>query len=338
MSAKVVLLGCAQDAGLPQMGCGCRQCEYARRNPESKDGLVVCLALVDETEGKVFLIDATPNLREQLWYIQHPKRKGDSGRPLELGGILLTHAHIGHYTGLLQLGKEEADMRGVPVFCTPSMASFLRSNQPWRQLTDRGNIAIQELDMDATDNSEDVVSVQLTRSLSVIPVPVPHRAELSDTVAYVVSVGSRAVDASGSAVSHTSRLDLGPPAEVSSGESDTMKLLYCPDTDGWSGWKRSISSWCNEVDVALLDATFHGKGELKGRDMSEVVSHPIATETMAQLAGCKAEVVLIHLNHTNPLLTADSPERAQAVAAGYKVGSFGMEWAPTLETPADSRA
>ncbi|CAM9770207.1 unnamed protein product [Ectocarpus sp. 4 AP-2014] len=303
MSAKVVLLGCAQDAGLPQ----------------------------------VFLIDATPDLREQLWYIQHPKRKGDSGRPLELGGILLTHAHIGHYTGLLQLGKEEADIRGVPVFCTPSMASFLRSNQPWRQLTDRGNIAIQELDIDATDNSKDVVPVQLTHSLSVLPVPVPHRAELSDTVAYVVSVASRAVDASCTADSHTSKLDLGPPADVSSGGNDTMKLLYCPDTDGWSDWKRSISSWCNEVDVALLDATFHGKGELKGRDMSEV-SHPIVTETMAQLSGCNAEVVLIHLNHTNPLLTADSPERAQAVAAGYKVGSFGMEWAPTLETPADSRA
>lgn len=40
---------------------------------------------------------------------------GGDERPLELGGILLTHAHTGHYTGLLQLGKEEADTRGVPV-------------------------------------------------------------------------------------------------------------------------------------------------------------------------------------------------------------------------------
>lgn len=51
------------------------------------------------------------------------------------------------------------------------------------------------------------------------------------------------------------------------------------------------------------------------------VSHPIAQVTMAELIGCKAEVVLIHLNHTNPLLTADSPERAKALAAGFKVSS-----------------
>lgn len=113
------------------------------------------------------------------------------------------------------------------------MAYFLRNNQPWRQLTDRGNIAIQELDVNATDNRKDAAPVQLTRLLSVVPVPVPHRAELSDTVAYAVSVASRAVGASGTAVSPTSKLDLGPPAEVSSGENDTMKLLYCPDTDGW---------------------------------------------------------------------------------------------------------
>lgn len=109
------------------------------------------------------------------------------------------------------------------------MASFLRNNQPWRQLTDRGNIVIQELDVEA----KDAVPVRLTRSLSVVPVPVPHRAELSDTVAYVVSVASRAVAGSGTAVSPMPTLDLGPPAEVSSGENDTMKLLYCPDTDGW---------------------------------------------------------------------------------------------------------
>lgn len=65
-----------------------------------------------QSDAQVFLIDATPNLRSQLWYIQHD---GDRATPLELGGILLTHAHTGHYTGLLQLGKEEADMRDVPV-------------------------------------------------------------------------------------------------------------------------------------------------------------------------------------------------------------------------------
>lgn len=98
-------------------------------------------------------------------------------------------------------------------------------------------------------NSSIALTVQLTPSFSFLPVPVPHRAELSDTVAYLVNVSS---------------------AAVSMGEKKTIKVLYCPDTDSWSDWQRSIRSWCEEVDVALLDATFYSEGELKGRDMSEV--------------------------------------------------------------------
>ncbi|CAM9411813.1 unnamed protein product [Scytosiphon promiscuus] len=332
MCTKVVLLGCAQDAGIPQLGCACHQCKYARCHPDFKDGLVVCLALVDETEGKVFLIDATPDLRSQLWHIQH---EGDRAVPLELGGILLTHAHTGHYTGLLQLGKEGADMRGVPVFCTPSMASFLRSNEPWAQLTERGNIEIRELDVDATGSSDAYLPVRLTPSISFKPVPVPHRAELSDTVAYVVSVRGGG---------NLSSVETAPPDlhlrvrdATSSSKEKTTTFLYCPDTDCWSDWTRSIRGWCSDVDIALLDATFYSKGELKGRDLSEV-SHPIAQDTMAELAGCKAEVVLIHLNHTNPLVTAESPERAQALAAGFKVGTFGMEWVMPQDTPTNKSA
>ena len=147
------------------------------------------------------------------------------------------------------------------------MANFLRNNQPWAQLTERGNITIRELDMGATDSSSSsggsgsssgssssgssAKAVRLTPSFCFVPVPVPHRAELSDTVAYLVSVSSEAA--------------------APGGEKRVMSVLYCPDTDGWSGWKRSIRSWCEEVDVALLDATFYSKGELKGRDMSEVM-------------------------------------------------------------------
>lgn len=133
------------------------------------------------------------------------------------------------------------------------MASFLRNNQPWAQLAERGNITINELDMDPTDNSggsSTAEAVRLTPSFSFVPVFVPHRAELSDTVAYLVSVSSGALPG---------------------GKERKMDVLYCPDTDGWAEWPRSIRSWCEEVDVALLDATFYSKGELKGRDMKEVL-------------------------------------------------------------------
>ncbi len=140
--------------------------------------------------------------------------------------------------------------RKEQVFCTPSMASFLRRNQPWAQLTERGNITIREIDIGGStggggSSGRSALSVLLTPSISFLPVPVPHRAELSDTVAYLVTLASKE-------------------------EKEAMEVLYCPDTDSWSDWQRGIGSWCEEVDVALLDATFYSKGELKGRDMSEV--------------------------------------------------------------------
>lgn len=191
------------------------------------------------------------------------------------------------------------------------MASFLRDNQPWAQLTTRGNISIQEIDPTAggtssagsssssgdCKNGEDIASrfVRLTPSISFLPVAVPHRAELSDTVAFVISLSGPSPPTAAAM-----RKASSPPEDVlyagedavsprqtsfssagkgrSSGgvavdlEKSHLKLLYCPDTDGWSHWKRSIRDWCDEVDVALLDATFYDRDELKGRDMREVRS------------------------------------------------------------------
>ena len=146
------------------------------------------------------------------------------------------------------------------VFCTPSMASFLRHNQPWAQLVERGNVSIREVEpSDGTDPK----STRLTTSVSFLPVPVPHRAELSDTVAYLITASRTR------ASTDIERSDLERPT---GGTGDALRLFYCPDTDGWSGWKKSIQDWCKEVDVALVDATFYDKHELKGRDMSEVRS------------------------------------------------------------------
>lgn len=162
------------------------------------------------------------------------------------------------------------------------MASFLRNNQPWAQLTERGNISIRETDP-AIGGSDSGGAIRLTSAVSVLPVDVPHRAELADTVAYLISMTQPNVQ-------HTtvqttalapSTVFSSPPCEGEGSRSEngsgggdsarTMKLFYCPDTDGWSGWRRSIRDWCEEVDFALLDATFYDKQELKGRDMSEVI-------------------------------------------------------------------
>ena len=69
-------------------------------------------------------------------------RKGDKPN---LSGIFLTHAHMGHYTGLMWLGKEVMGAAKVPVHAMPRMAAYLRSNGPWSQLVKLENIELREM-------------------------------------------------------------------------------------------------------------------------------------------------------------------------------------------------
>src|SRR5262249_40252317 len=124
-----IVLGIAQDGGVPHIGCTQELCVAARRDP-AKRQRVASLGLVDGERR--FLIDATPDLASQLESLNADRAVPDRARPVD--GILLTHAHMGHYLGLLYLGREALGARAVLVHATPRMARFLRENGPWSQL------------------------------------------------------------------------------------------------------------------------------------------------------------------------------------------------------------
>jgi len=278
MSVEAVLLGIAQDAGVPQVGCYCANCSRAWADPDSRQ-FVACLGLVDHTNRQSWLIDATPDFREQLHALHN------LAPDCALAGIVLTHAHTGHYAGLIHLGREAMNARGLPVYATPCLANFLHDNAPWSQLVALRNIELRLL-TPGTDT-------QLSSDLHLTPVLVPHRDELSDTLALIVH---------------------GP----------ARRLFYCPDIDVWDRWDHNLRDFVAGMDVALLDATFFSADELAGRDSSEI-PHPLATYTAEQLAGVDCDLRLIHLNHTNPLL-APGPERDWLAARGISVGTFGERW------------
>lgn len=256
-TVRAVVLGIAQDGGFPHIGCRQPPCAAARKDPR-RARRVACLGLVDGNQR--FLIDATPDLPAQLEALLAGRVPADPRRPVD--GILLTHAHIGHYTGLMYLGREALGARGVPVYATPRLLRFLRDNGPWSQLVALGNLELREL--------EPGTPVTLSASLQVTPLLVPHRDELSDTVGYRVK-----------------------------GPSGT--LLYLPDVDKWEKWERRIEDEVARADVALLDGTFFDAAEVPGRSFAEI-PHPLVPETVARLTPLLARVRLIHLNHTNRLL------------------------------------
>ncbi len=207
---ELIVLGIAQDGGLPHAGCNCSTCQEVQE-------LVACVGLRHVQAGLSFLFDATPDLPAQL-------RMLTGGGPPD--GIFLTHAHIGHYPGLIYFGQEAMSTCDLPVHATDQMISFLGQNQPWQTLIDAGHIDPRVIVPDQP--------VSLTEGLSVTALRVPHRDELSDTVGY--------------------RID-GPRASA----------LFIPDIDAWDLWERDLGSLADEIDLLLLDGTFSSADEVPGR-------------------------------------------------------------------------
>ena len=280
----LVVLGIAQDAGYPQIGCEKECCsEYWKGNEEKK--YITCLALVDRKTNQYWLFEATPDITQQLYTLQPYL----SGQPdYSPDGIFITHAHIGHYSGLMQLGREAMGAKAIPVWAMPRLDSFLQNNGPWSQLVSLKNIQLQRLKADST--------VSLNSSLKVTPVQVPHRDEFSETVGFLI-------------------------------ESDKKKILFIPDIDKWEKWNRDIIAEIGKVDIALLDGTFYKNGELPGRDMREV-PHPFVEESIQRFSSLpsteKSKIVFIHFNHTNPLLKKESAEKKNVKQDGFDVAAEGM--------------
>ena len=278
----VVVLGTAQDAGHPQAACAKACCKGAWEKPEARHR-VASLGIVDPTSGQRWLIDASPDFPEQLRVLddlQTPRSK------LPLDGVLLTHAHIGHYTGLIHLGREVIGAAGVPVHAMPRMRGFLKEQAPWSQLVSLGNIVIQPL--------EDGDSIQLSERIQVTPFLVPHRDEFTETVGFVIT---------------------GPRRSVA----------WLPDIDKWERWERPVEDLIRSVDHAYLDGTFFANGEIP-RDMSEVPHPFIeeSMNRLGKLAPeLRKRVRFVHFNHTNPALRPQSEAHRSIENAGFGVAKQG---------------
>lgn len=279
---KLVVLGTAQDAGAPQIACKKDCCADLWESGKSE--AVVALGLIDSSNEKHYLFEATPNITQQLQDLN-----SIAGNTSSFGGVFLTHAHMGHYSGLLFLGKEALGGQSVPVYALPKMLQFLSHNGPWEQLIREKNIALRHL----VASKEEKVSPQI----EITPIQVPHRDEYSETAGYLIK---------------------GPGKTA----------LFIPDIDKWERWDTAIESLIKKVDYALLDATFFDGNDLPNRDMTKI-PHPFVTESLARFdslaASEKAKIYFIHFNHTNPLLKVNSQASKEVRTKGYHIARSGLE-------------
>ncbi len=283
LSPYTLVLGIAQDGGYPQAG--------DRTSPAWENRALrrftTCLALIDPATSRRWLFDSTPDFKEQLHRLDGLAPREDAPG---LDGIFLTHAHIGHYTGLIHLGIEALNASAIPTHAMPRMAEFLHGNGPWNQLIEMGNLEIKSL--------QDRIPVHLDENLSVTPLTVPHRDEYSETVGFRIA---------------------GPERSV----------LFLPDITGWDAWAACgtrIDDALREVDIAYLDGTFMSGDELPGRDLS-TIKHPMIDASIARFSDLpdsdRCKVRFIHLNQSNPLIRGDAAALDVVTRSGCGVAHEG---------------
>lgn len=272
----IKILGVAQDGGVPHLGCSKTCCSTS-----SVTRYVSSIMVSNQKSKASYIFDASPDLAKQLSFMKDKISEN-------LKGIFLTHAHIGHYSGLMYLGRESFNSKNIPVYAMPRMKKFLETNGPWDQLVSLNNIKINSI----INESE----ITVEKDLVVKPIEVPHRDEYSETVGYIIK---------------------GP----------NRSAIYIPDIDKWYKWDKSIVDLISSVDYALIDATFYDEKEINYRDISEI-PHPFVIESMKLFEGVskeeKSKIYFIHLNHTNPLLDSNSSEYKDLISRGYNVAQEGL--------------
>ena len=281
-SEYIYILGNTQDAGLPHIGCQHAFCEDNFNVYE--EHYTTSIAVVNSDLKKYILFEATPDITFQL----NNLKRNIFHEFLLPESIYITHAHMGHYTGLMYFGREALGSKDLLVRVLPRMSKFLQNNGPWSQLVDINNIKIKELHFGLSTNE--------LGNISVTPLQVPHRDEYSETAGYII-------------------------------EGKNKKALFIPDIDKWEKWDRDLSQLAKEFDFLLIDATFYDSKEIN-RDISEIphplVTETINLLSGLNKEN-RNKVYFIHMNHTNTMLDPDSELSRLVLTKGFNIARIGQK-------------
>ena len=275
----ITVLGNVQDAGYPHIGCEKNCCN--KNFNSSAVNFVTSLGVTDLVDNKSFLFEATPDISKQLKFLNN-----NYSSSTIVDGVFITHAHIGHYTGLMYFGREALGAHKVPVYVMPRMKQFLESNSPWNQLIELDNVQLREIFKNK--------KITISKNLIIVPFTVPHRDEFSETVGYKI---------------------IGP----------NKSALFIPDINKWSLWDKDIVAEVKDVDYAFLDATFFKDGEVN-RPMDEIPHPFIVETINLfknESTQVKNKIHFIHFNHTNISLQYKNPVIDSIGKLGYNFARFG---------------
>jgi pyrroloquinoline quinone biosynthesis protein B len=298
---QIVLLGTAAGGGFPQWNCWCPTCRVARHSPARARHRTQSSAAVSADGERWFLLNASPDVREQVSRL--PVRTPAGVRHVPVAGVVLTDAELDHTLGIALLREG----RRLQLYTTCAVRQILEA---------------------------DSRLLPVTRAFA--EVDVMELPALGGPVSLAYSGG----EPSGLAV-ETFVVPAGPPRFASAEQPGHTVGLVIRDAatgDGFAfvpgcgGIDDSLVARLSTVELVLFDGTFWtdnelirlGIGDRTARQMDHLpISGPDGS--LARLSSLPVpRRVYTHINNTNPILIEDSPERAEVERAGLIVGRDGM--------------
>jgi len=284
----LVLLGTAQDGGVPHAGCSCPRCMAAHADHSLRRHPVACG--IRGSDGSLHLIEASRSLPDQMRLWAEATGADGVARP---DTVSLTHVHLGHIDGLGQFGDEVMGCSGLPLFASPSVIEELGSRGSLSPFSP-SEVASMERFQPSADCGFELEFV-----------PVPHRDELADTHAIVIRGPIRSL--------------LFLPDH-----DDWGQTLARHGANSVRQWLSVLGIDIALVDGSFWDSD-ELSGRDMSQIPHPTVTETIAR--LGERVGEDPEIHFIHLNHSNPLLEPGSNQAEEVSDLGWNVGRQGQHFA-----------
>jgi pyrroloquinoline quinone biosynthesis protein B len=304
---RIVVLGAAAGGGVPQWNCGCVVCQAARDGRSGLQSTQASIAVSADSEHW-FLINASPDLRQQLIATPQLHPKPGHLRHSPISGVILTNSEVDAVAGLLSMRE------GSPftIYAHPRVLAILKANSIFNVLSET-NVRRRPIAIDET--FELVLPDGSPSGIDIVPFAVPGKgAWYLEGKAHPAGNG---------------------------GAGDTLGLRIA---DRATGRHFYFLAACAQVTPELkqrlagaslifFDGTVWRDDELiaagLGAKTGQAMGHIAMSGehgAIAALAGLGIDrKIFLHINNSNPALLQDSAERKSAERAGWQIPADGME-------------
>jgi pyrroloquinoline quinone biosynthesis protein B len=304
---RVVVLGAAAGGGVPQWNCGCTVCRKARsEHPELRSTQASIAISADGDHW--FLINASPDLRQQL--IATPKLHPKAGalRHSPISGVVLTNGEVDAVAGLLSMRE------GSPftIYAHPRVLAILATNSIFNVLNEK-NVRRQPIEVDKA--FEPVLPNGSPSGIEILPFAVPGKGAW-----YLEGKAHPAGD-----------YGAGDTLGLRIGDKASGKYMYF--LAACANVTNDLRSRLRGAAAIFFDGTVWRDDELIAAGLGNKTGQGMGHIAMSGDSGAIAALanldvgrkIFLHINNSNPVLLRDSAERKTAEHAGWQIPTDGME-------------